>query len=254
MLIVERRRVVTTTLDPDVQAWVTAVETADGATLATGYRDAMNNLVLGLKTDGSWNSIRQILPLSSAATLAGALVALKGPAASNNGSVLFIAADYSRSLGLLGKANAQIDTNILQNDSGTPLNNMFAATHLSVATTTAMLGGTSNAAGCTRMHGGGNNTSVQTVASLTAQTLTAGFNMIWRINSTQTNLRTNSTNYTYTLASDTSRPSIDFIWNRYPTQYGTSRYRLCMLGSMTGVDPAQLQARCDAYVAAITAL
>jgi len=60
--------------DPDAQAYITAVETADGQALETAVRTAINNFVVGCKADGIWNAIKASCILAGARTLAGALV------------------------------------------------------------------------------------------------------------------------------------------------------------------------------------
>ena len=102
------------TYDPDAQAYITAVEAADGQALESGVRDAVNTLVLALKTNSLWTPALQLLLPSGARTLTGALVPLKGAAPTNNG---FVSGDYSRKLGL-GQTNNTtkwLNSNVLQN-------------------------------------------------------------------------------------------------------------------------------------------
>jgi hypothetical protein len=86
-------------LDPDAAAYIAAVEAADGQTLETGVRDAINAFVLGCKADGIWNAIKASCVLAGARTLAGALVPLVGAAPTNFN---FVAGDYNRKTGLVG--------------------------------------------------------------------------------------------------------------------------------------------------------
>lgn len=46
------------TYDVDAQAYITAVDAADGQALETGVRDAINAFVVGCKADGIWAAIK----------------------------------------------------------------------------------------------------------------------------------------------------------------------------------------------------
>jgi len=107
MLIVERRA---TGYDADAQAYISAIESADGATLEKGVKDAINTLILRLKGESIWSSIMQILLPCGPRTLQGALVPLKGATPTNNG---FTSQNYSRKAGL-GNAgnNRYLNSNI----------------------------------------------------------------------------------------------------------------------------------------------
>lgn len=83
--------------DPDALTYINAVETADGQSLETGVRTAINDFVLGCKSDGIWNAIKASCILAGARTLTGALVPLVGTAPTNNN---FVAGDYDRKTGL----------------------------------------------------------------------------------------------------------------------------------------------------------
>jgi hypothetical protein len=86
--------------DADVNAYITAVEAADGqGALEAGVRDAINDFVVGCKADGIWNAIRLSCILIGARTLAGALTPLRGGAVTNNN---FVSGDYNRKTGLVG--------------------------------------------------------------------------------------------------------------------------------------------------------
>jgi hypothetical protein len=90
--------------DPDAQAYITAVETADGQALETGVRDAINAFVVGCKADGIWNAIKACCILAGARTLSGALRPLVGPAPTNFN---FVAGDYNRKTGLVGDGSTK---------------------------------------------------------------------------------------------------------------------------------------------------
>jgi hypothetical protein len=131
MLIVQRRRV--SAYDPDAQAYITAVETADGQALETAVRDAINAFVVGCKADGIWSAIKASCIMAGARTLAGALVPLVGAAPTNFG---FVAGDYNRKTGLMGDGNTKnLDSNRLC--SSDEQNNVHGAVYVSTRDTAA---------------------------------------------------------------------------------------------------------------------
>ena len=98
-----------TEFDADALAYITVVETADGQALEDGVKIAINNFIIGLKTDGIWESIKASVIMAGARTLNGALVPLKGPAPTNFN---FVAGDYNRKTGLKGNGSTKyMDTN-----------------------------------------------------------------------------------------------------------------------------------------------
>jgi hypothetical protein len=111
-------------LDPDAQAYITAVETADAQALEEGTKAAINNFVLGCKADGIWNAIKASCIMAGARTLTGALVPLKGTAPTNFN---FVSGDYSRKTGLVGHGTTKyLDSN--RNNNADPQNSC----HISV--------------------------------------------------------------------------------------------------------------------------
>ena len=99
--------------DADAQAYITAVEAADGQALETAVRDAINAFVVGCKADGIWTAIKASCILAGARTLTGALVPLVGTAPTNFN---FVAGDYNRKTGLIGNASTKyLDSNRANN-------------------------------------------------------------------------------------------------------------------------------------------
>jgi len=95
--------------DPDAQAYLQAVEAADGQALEFEVARAIDNFVLGCKADGIWNAIKASCILAGARTLAGALVPLVGAAPTNFN---FVPGDYNRKTGLVGDESTKyLDTN-----------------------------------------------------------------------------------------------------------------------------------------------
>jgi hypothetical protein len=115
--------------DPDAQAYLAAVEAADGQALETGVRDAINLFVLGCKADSTWDAIKASCILAGARTLAGALVPLKGTAPTNSN---FVSGDYNRKTGLIGNGTTKyLNSNRLS--GADPQNNAHIAVYQSAA-------------------------------------------------------------------------------------------------------------------------
>ena len=120
------------TYDEDAGNYIQAVEAADGQVLEPATRKAINNFVIGCKTDGIWNAIKSSCILAGARTLAGALVPLVGPAPT---SFNFVSGDYNRKMGLAGNGSSKyLDSNRAANAD--PQNN----SHLSVFKNDAITG------------------------------------------------------------------------------------------------------------------
>jgi len=95
--------------DADAQTYITAVETADGQTLESAVKTAINDFVVGCKADGIWTAIKTSVILAGARTLTGALTPLVGAAPTNFN---FVGADYNRKTGLVGDGSTKyLDTN-----------------------------------------------------------------------------------------------------------------------------------------------
>lgn len=92
------------TLDADAAVYIAAVETADGQSLETAVRTAINNFVVGCKADGIWSAMKASCILMGARTLSGALTPLVGTAPTNNN---FVSGDYNRKTGLVGNGSTK---------------------------------------------------------------------------------------------------------------------------------------------------
>lgn len=123
------------TYDTDAQAYITAVETADGQALETGVKDAINAFVVGCKADGIWAAIKASCILAGARTLSGALVPLVGAAPTNFN---FVAGDYNRKTGLVGNgSNKFINSN--RSNSADPQNSAHRAVYITGTQSNAAL-------------------------------------------------------------------------------------------------------------------
>jgi hypothetical protein len=103
-------------MDSSAASYITAVEAADGQALEPAVRCAIDQFVLGCKTDGIWTAIKASCILAGARTLTGALVPLVGDAPTN---VNFASGDYDRKTGISRSANNKyLNSNRAQNADG----------------------------------------------------------------------------------------------------------------------------------------
>ena len=113
--------------DPFTKTYISAIEEADGQELETGVIEAIDDFIVGLKTDGIWDSLKASCILAGARTLNGALIPLVGTAPTNSN---FENSDYNRKTGLKGNgSNKSLSTN--RNNNQDPAANR----HISVYTT-----------------------------------------------------------------------------------------------------------------------
>jgi hypothetical protein len=95
--------------DAEADAYIAAVEAADGQALESGVKFAIKNFVLCCKQDGIWDAIKASCILAGARTLAGSLVPLVGTAPTNFN---FVSGDYNRKTGLVGNGSTKyLDSN-----------------------------------------------------------------------------------------------------------------------------------------------
>jgi hypothetical protein len=141
-------------LDPDAAAYIAAVETADGQALESGVRKAINNFVVGCKSDGIWDAIKASCILAGARTLDGALVPLVGTAPTSNN---FVSGDYNRETGLVGNGSTKrIDSNRANNADPQTNAHIYCYVTAVNATVSHVLMGSTNETGarCIRNSGG----------------------------------------------------------------------------------------------------
>jgi hypothetical protein len=116
--------------DPDVQAYLSAVEQADGQALEYPVAYAVDEFVTGCKADGIWNAIKASCILAGARTRLGALTPLVGTAPT---SFNFVDGDYNRKTGLVGNGSTKyLDSN--RNNNADPQDSNHNAVYISVAT------------------------------------------------------------------------------------------------------------------------
>lgn len=113
--------------DADAARFIDAVEAADGQRLEIAVAAAVNDFVVGCKTDGIWGAIKASCILMGARTLSGALTPLVGVAPTNNN---FVSGDYNRKTGLKGNgSNKSLNTN--RANSADPRNSNHNAVYAS---------------------------------------------------------------------------------------------------------------------------
>lgn len=115
------RRFTPPAYDTDAQAHITAIEAADGQSLETTTKDAINALVLAFKAADIWANAVQILLFCGPRTLASsAVLALKGPNPTNGtgsaGASQFTSGNYNRKTGLGDASNTAkwLNSNVAQ--------------------------------------------------------------------------------------------------------------------------------------------
>ena len=114
--------------DTDADAYIAAVEAADGQALEPGVKFAIKNFVLCCKQDGIWTAIKASCILAGARTLSGALVPLVGTAPTNVGP--FVSGDYNRKTGLVGDGSTKY-LNSNRNNNADPQNSKHLAIYVS---------------------------------------------------------------------------------------------------------------------------
>jgi hypothetical protein len=119
--------------DTDAQAYITAVEAADGQSLETAVKDAINAFFVGCKSDGIFNAIKASCILAGARTLNGALVPLLSSMPTPT-SFNFVDADYNRKAGLKGNGSTKyLDSN--RNNGTDPQNDRHLACFVNTSQT-----------------------------------------------------------------------------------------------------------------------
>jgi len=137
--------------DPDAQAYLRAVEQADNqGPLEQGVQQAVNQFVIGCKSDGIWNAIKASCILAGARTLEGALVPLVGTAPTNVGG-LFVSGDYNRKTGLgqQGDNSKWLDTNYASNADSRQNDNHQAFYNTAISGQLFVLGNINSTGGIT---------------------------------------------------------------------------------------------------------
>ena len=223
--------------DSDAQAYITAVETADGQALESAVKTAINNFVVGCKIDGVWNAIKSSCIMAGARTLSGALVPLKGTAPTNFN---FVGGDYNRKTGLVGNGTSKY-LNSNRNNNADPQNSHHIAVFLTSVDTTSAInpafigtgGGTSDS-----VIGYAINTTgtyfIRSRSSAALESLTisraTGLHAISRESNSLLNVKVPGFSSTGTLTSEVPRSSNIKVFGRDTAVYSNARISFYSIG------------------------
>jgi hypothetical protein len=127
-LVISKGLTLARTFDPEITAYIAAVETADGQALEPAVKTAYINFILGCKADGIWNAIKASCILAGARTRLGALTPLVGTAPT---SFNFVDGDYNRKTGLVGDGSTKY-LNSNRNNNADPQNSQHLSVYVTV--------------------------------------------------------------------------------------------------------------------------
>lgn len=119
--IASSRRRAVSSYDADAASYFTAVEAV--STIGTTAKNAVNALIVGLKTDGLWTMIHELYLYAGPNTLAGALVKARGSGTRLNFG--FVSGDFSPTLGLQGGQAKHINNGFLANSLSNTSHSIF---------------------------------------------------------------------------------------------------------------------------------
>ena len=205
--------------DADANTYLLAVEAADGQELEEGVITAVEDFILGCKSDGIWSAIKASCILAGARTLSGALVPLVGTAPTN---VNFVSGDYNRETGLKSDGTTKyLTTN--RNNNLDPQNSKHLSVYVTEKPTTAgrfYIGGSINSGGNSFIGGGSSLSNLRTSINFytTAVNVAAhsvGFLGAERNNSLNYNSRASGTNSTTTATSSSPANYIPRVFARH---------------------------------------
>lgn len=239
--------------DTDAATYIALVEAADKTSLSYAYRKGVNDFIAGCKSDNIWTSLKSSCILIGARTLNGILVPLVGTAPTNNG---FLSSNYNRNFGLSNSSRLYY-LNSNRDNSTDPQDNQ----HLSVFTTFPesttteyqYIGVGTNTTGSTHISTNANRRSRNGTAASTSPTpLYNTLIGISRSNSASFVSRTNSTNTTNNIVSQT--PSIGSIgvFSR-DSGFGITNATLAFYSIGTSLDLALLDNRVTTLINELSA-
>ena len=248
-------------IDSDALAYIAAIESADAQSLENGVKDAIINLIVGLKSDGVWTSILSSCILAGARTRIGALTPLAGTAPT---SVNFVDGDYDRKLGLIGNGSTKyINTN--RNNNADPQDD----NHNLVWVTSAQTSGVGNYIGAGGGTDAGTNNIVSNVtgselgfrsrnsaaATIGGQHLATGLIGHSRASSASYTYELNGSQSTFSQSSQTPYNGNLFVFARNisGTANALSDARIRFYSAGTSVNTSLIRARLTTFFAAIGA-
>jgi hypothetical protein len=240
--------------DNDANAYLLAVESADGQELESGVITAVESFITGCKSDGIWSALKASCILAGARTLSGALVPLVGSAPTN---LNFVSGDYDRKTGLLGNGSTKcLNTN--RADNADPQDShhfsLFAAT---LVTTGRTYGGLFTTPQTNiNTFSGATNARCRNNSTLSCGTIAVGFKGVARETNLLVKARNNSTNYqNANLASSSPSTANKGIFSRtFPAESTASaNCRISFYSIGESLDLAKLDTRVSTLMTALAA-
>ena len=231
--------------DPDVVAYILAVESADGQQLESGVISAVDAFISGCKSDGIWSAIKSSCILAGARSLSGALKPLNGTAPTSSN---FVSADYNRKMGLKGNGSTKY-LNSNRNNNSDPQNNKHLAVFMSETGTLALIGAGSTAQileGAPLVY-----PRINSAGSVTAAFAT-GLIAASRSVSTSTQYRINSAQSSMAATSGTPASAAIYVFARGAANSSTSA-RLSFYSIGESLDLAKLDTRVSTLITALAA-
>ena len=233
--------------DTDAQAYITAVETADGQALETAVKDAINGFVVGCKADNIWSAIKASCILAGARTLSGALVPLAGAAPTNFN---FVSGDYDRETGLLGNGTSKY-LNSNRTANADPQNSHHMACYVSTALTNTATGIYMGADGVARNSSYPSGFALRQASVSAVGSNTTGLRAASRTSASNVNWITGASTGSYT-ATSASPPTLDILVfarsNPGASNYANARLAFYSIGE--SLDLALLDARVSTLISA----
>jgi hypothetical protein len=228
-------------LDADAQAYVNAVEVADGQRIEDPVRFAINNFVIGCKADGIWTAIKASCILAGARTRLGALTPLVGTAPT---SFNFVNGDYNRKTGLVGDASTKY-LNSNRNNNADPQDDRHLAiymTSLNTSDPNRILAGSTNDPGRTTLIDRGTLGVAIAGAEIGGLVMAVGLVGGSRATSSAITTRTNGISTTTAVVSASPHDAMLGLFNSVPVTVGSSP-RLAFYSIGESLNLALLDAR-----------
>jgi len=233
--------------DNDANAYLLAVESADGQELESGVITAVESFILGCKSDGIWSALKASCILAGARTLNGALIPLVGSAPTNFN---FVSGDYDRESGLLGNGSTKY-LNSNRAGNADPQDSIHQSVFLNTLSATqfqAFIGVGASVTGATQLIKNVNhlarNRSSSTISS---NSLVTGFLGCRRSSSTSLSIRHNNSTSNASITSQAfSDPSANhyvYARNQLPSAGLVSAARISFYSIGESLDLALLDTR-----------
>ena len=232
--------------DWDSVRYINNIEAADGQSLESGVKTAINDFIVGCKADGTWSALKASCILAGARTLAGALVPLVGTAPTNFN---FVSGDYNRKTGLVGNGSTKY-LNSNRAGNADPQNSLHMSIYASTINTGTLwyAGSDNTATGATAFYSVNTN-FIETknrnpTNDFQEKANSAGFIGMSRASSTGYTIRSSGSDLSKTRTSQTPASAnygIFLSLGISPGAYGNGRYAFYSIGE--AVDLALLDTR-----------